>query len=308
MAHRRVVRTAALAALVLTWGCEAAEEPAPPLPAAAGEACATTEDCAAGLECVALTCMAVTPKPGDASTADAGPTADAAGPADTAAPPDAPDTAEPDAGPPARTSDPDDLDDATPAISGRVLYSADGTPIRDALVKGSPGLGEVLTNADGQYLFVGTEAAPITEGVLYQLRASRAEFEDGSVTITAGPGHNKDVDIVLDPVVPDLPLGANPSALTFELSSFGGSSTAIKQLVLFLNPAMPGLGSMGFTVSIPPHDAAWLSVKPETGKVGKTPFSLIVTVDRSGLGGGITGTFDVVPDDGDRLSIPVTVK
>lgn len=278
-----------------------------PVTAGAGQVCAATGDCADGLQCVALVCMAVDAPAEDATIVDAGgdaQTSDAAAAADDTA--DTADVAV-DTGPPAPTSDPDDVDDATSAISGRVLYSADMTPIRDALVTGAPGLGQVLTNADGQYLFLGSEATPIEAGALYHLVASRAEFEDGSATVTAQPGHNRDVDILLDPIVPDLPLGANPSSIAFDLATFGGSSTAIKQVVLFLNPAMPGVASMGFTVSIDPHDSIWLSVKPATGKVGKTPYTLIVTVDRSGLSGGTQGAFDVVPEKGDRLTIPVTV-
>lgn len=298
----RWLAVAALACAAAACDTET-ETPATTL-AGLGEECADTVDCADGLKCIALTCL-VADVPDVAGGADVAAGDDGGPGTDTT--PD-PDVAEPfDAGPALPSTNPDDIDDQTPAISGRVLYSVDQTPIASALVTGAPGLGNVLTNAAGQYLFVGSDAAPITAGSIYEIAASRAAFVGNAVYVTAKAGHNRDVDILLDPVVVDPPLGANPSTLTFDLSTFGASSTAIKQVVLFLNPAKPGVTSVDFTVSVPEHDAIWLSVKPATGKVGKTKFTLIVTVDRAGLQGGIQGSFAILAPGGDPLIIPVKV-
>lgn len=298
----RGVRCAVWATCLALAACDAAEDAPMSAQAGPGEACAETADCTAGLECIALQCLVPAP-------VDAGPAADVTdtSAADALAPDVAPDVADPfDAGPPTPSSNPDELDDQTLAISGRVLYSGDLSPIEGALVTGTPGLGAVLSNKSGQYVFLSSDHAPIEPGALYQITASRAAYEDNSVVATATGGHTRGVDILLDAYVPNIPFGANPSALDFDLGAFGGSDTAIKQVVLFLNPAFEGGGPVGFTIAV--QDAAtWLSVKPTSGQVGKTPFTLIVTVDRSELAGGAQGAFVVTPPAGDPLHIPVTV-
>lgn len=292
----------AILCLTLAAGCDRATDAPVSTLAGPGEACAETTDCAAGLDCIALQCLVAVP-------VDAAAGVDAT----DATAPDAPspdatlDIADPfDAGPPTPSSNPDELDDQTLAISGRVLYSGDLSPIEGALVTGTPGLGAVLSNKSGQYVFLSSDHAPIEPGALYQITASRAAYEDNSVVATATDGHARDVDILLDAYVPNIPFGANPSALDFDLGAFGGSDTAVKQVVLFLTPTFEGGGPVGFTIAVQPP-ASWLSVKPATGQVGKTPFTLVVTVDRTGLTGSAQGSFAVTPSTGDPLSIPVTV-
>lgn len=298
----RRVRRAVWATCLALAACDTAEDAPMSAQAGLGEACAETADCTAGLECIALQCLVPAP-------VDAGPAADvtdtSAG--DALAPDVAPDVADPfDSGSPTPSSNPDELDDQTLAISGKVLYSADLSPIEGALVTGAPGLGAVLSNKSGQYVFLSSDHAPIEPGTLYQITASRAAYEDNSTVVTATDGHARNVDILLDAYVPNIPFGANPSAVDFDLGAFGGSDTAIKQVVLFLTPTFEGGGPIGFSIAVPPP-ASWLSVKPATGQVGKTPFTLVVTVDRSGLTGSAQGTFEVIPTTGDLLSIPVTV-
>lgn len=200
--------------------------------------------------------------------------------------------------------DPADIPDDVLAISGKVLDSNTLQPIEGALVTTEPSIGQTTANADGDYVFLGDLGAAIEVGTLYKISATRPGYAPDFAIVTAQPGHNRNVDILLTKAVEELLISAAPTHIQVGASDFTGNQ-ATRTVTLQLDPGAT-VESQDFATFVPLQHS-WISVSPTDGTVGQDPVYLTVTLDRSGLTGVVVGTFDVVGPGG-HLTIDVTMN
>jgi hypothetical protein len=206
--------------------------------------------------------------------------------------------------------DPETIPDTTLAISGMVMRADNLEPVVGAVVTTEPSLGQVITNGEGKYVFIGDAATIIQLGQSYRVSATRTGYLTNFATVTVQEGHNRNVDIQLTEGKEELKIEANPVSLNYGPSSFTTGDTAFQQITLSLDNDSPAGTQQSFTIDVPIQHQAWLSVTPNSGTVGQTPMKLNVQVSKAGMGGAtlLTGAFDVIAAGGLPLTIQVSVN
>lgn len=202
---------------------------------------------------------------------------------------------------------PDEIPDSTLAISGKVLDSTNLAPIQGAIVTTEPAIGQIVTNAEGAYVFTGDQGTAIQLGTNYRITATRPGYVQNSAFVTVQPKHNRNVDILLTKGAEEFIIKASPTSLSFTKGDFDGNE-AYNQVTLKLDSAAPTAVQQAFTVNVPIQHQKWLSVIPNTGTVGGTPLTLNVKVDKSTITDTKIGSFDIVGEGSGQLTIQVSVN
>lgn len=203
--------------------------------------------------------------------------------------------------------DPNDIPDSTLAISGKILDQTNLAPIQGAIVTTEPAIGQIVTNAEGAYVFTGDQGTAIQLGTQYRVTATRPGYVQNSAFVTVQAGHNRNVDILLSKSADQFIITAVPTSLNFGASDFTGD-VAFNQVTLKLANDAPTAAQQSFTVDVPIQHQAWLKVQPNSGTVGSSPFKLNIEVNKAGITGTKIGAFDILGDGGGQITIQVTVN
>jgi hypothetical protein len=205
--------------------------------------------------------------------------------------------------------DPDEIPDSTLAISGKVMGADNLVPVVGAIVSTEPSIGQVMTNGEGNFVFTGDGGAAIEVGTQYRVTANRQGYLPSFATVTVQAGHNRNVDIQLTEANAneEWMIVVNPVSLSYDSSSFTTGDTAVQKVTLSMDSDSPSGAQQAFTIDVPIQHQSWLAVMPSSGTVGDSPMNLNVQVDKNGVVGMLTGSFDVIAAGGLPLTIQITV-
>lgn len=157
------------------------------------------------------------------------------------------------------SGNPDDVPDDVLAVSGVVSDFDTGAPLKNAVVNCL--VGQVRTNAQGQYLFdvtgyPGLEAQVGSEPVRFT--ASAPGYQQDYVTIVVKSGHNRSVDIGLMRAADTHRILLEPESLVFDAADFGDGDSATKSVDIGIESTSEEEGP--YTVTIRPEARAWLTL------------------------------------------------